>query len=428
MPSLVVVGTQWGDEGKGKIVHILGRRADLIVRFQGGNNAGHTVVSGGKRFALHLSPSGILHRGKKGVIGNGVVVNPNVLRDEVRMLARRGVSVKGRLFVSPEAHVILPTHVILDTLREEGGRGIGTTKRGIGPCYEDKVARIGVRVSDFIEPPVFKELVERNMNVRRAELERAKPLKKIREDVFCGYDGLRRFLEPLVTDTSELIEKSLASGKKVLFEGAQGAMLDLDYGTYPFVTSSNTLSGAACTGAGVGPKALGEVLGIAKAYTTRVGRGPFPTEIFGSTARYLRQQGGEYGTTTGRPRRIGWLDLPQLRWALRASGVSQLVLTKLDTLSNVHPLRVCTGYKLGGKRLKGYPHSRRAIFDVEPVYESLPGFSGDVSRVRRFADLPRAAREYVRYIEDELGAPVRIVSVGQSSEQIAVVGRGPAWT
>jgi len=417
MRSLVVVGAQWGDEGKGKIVHLLSNRADLIVRFQGGNNAGHTVVCGGKKYALHLAPSGILIRGKKVLIGNGVVVNPSALRDEVRKLAGWGVKARGRLFVSPSAHIILPYHIFIDTLREEGGRGIGTTKRGIGPCYEDKVARIGIRVSDYLEPEVFRTLVERNLRVRSAELMKVKPLKAIREDVYRDYAKLRSFLAPFVGDTAGMIVKALGSGRKVLFEGAQGVMLDLDFGTYPFVTSSNTLAGNASVGSGVGPACIGEVLGVTKAYTTRVGQGPFPSEIFAKTAHYIREKGAEYGTTTGRPRRIGWLDLVQLKWAAQASGISQFAVTKLDTLANVHPLRVCTAYKLGRRRLDAYPHSRSQIFDAEPVYESLPGFSGDLSRVRRFEDLPKAARDYVLFIEQRLGVPVRIVSVGQSREQ-----------
>ena len=421
--ALVVVGAQWGDEGKGKIVHCLSRKADLIVRYQGGDNAGHTVVVKGKRYALHLVPSGILVRGKKALIGNGVVINPRALREEVRALKGWGISVKGRLFVSPAAHVILPTHILLDTLREEGGRGIGTTKKGIGPCYEDKVARIGIRVADYLEPDTFRSLVETNLRVRAAELMRVKPLKDIREEVFREYDALRRFLAPFAADTAVMIDEALRSGKRVLFEGAQGAMLDLDHGTYPFVTSSSTVAGGACAGAGVGPTRIDDVMGVSKAYNTRVGRGPFPTEIFGATANFIRRTGKEYGTTTGRPRRIGWLDLIQLRFAIRASGVGRLAMMKLDTLANVHPIKVCTAYKLGRRTLTEWPHSRQAVFDVEPVYESFPGFSGDISKVRRFADLPKGARDYVLWVESKLGVPVTLVSVGPGSE--ATIWRVP---
>lgn len=427
MPSLTVVGAQWGDEGKGKIVHVLSRRADLIVRYQGGNNAGHTVVFNKKRFALHLVPSGILFPGKRNLIGNGVVVNPAALRDEVRMLTRRGVKVRGRLFVSPAAHVILPYHIILDTLREEGGRGIGTTKRGIGPCYEDKVARIGIRVCDYLEPESFGLLVERVLKVREAELSRARPIKRLLKDVYKEYESLRRFLKPFVADTAEMIDSSLAKGRRVLFEGAQGAMLDLDYGTYPFVTSSNTVAGAAGPGAGVGPARMAEVLGISKTYTTRVGRGPFPSEIFGKVADFIRERGGEYGTTTGRPRRIGWLDLVQLKRAIRANGMTALCLTKLDTLANIHPLRVATAYKIGRKIVREFPYSRSEVYDVEPVYESFPGFSGDISRVRRFLKLPKRARDYVLWIEKRLGVPVKIVSVGKDREETIRRDRKNPW-
>ncbi len=418
--TLSVVGVQWGDEGKGKIVHLLSRKAKWIVRYQGGNNAGHTVVFGGKKYALHLVPSGILVPGKKAVIGNGVVVDPKALREEVKMLARRGVSVKGRLFLSPLAHIILPYHILLDTLREEGGRGIGTTRRGIGPCYEDKVARLGIRVVDFLEPETFKTLVDKVLQVREAELARSMPIKKIRAEVFKGYDSLRRFLKPFVANTADLLNSALEKKESVLFEGGQGAMLDLDYGTYPFVTSSNTIAGAASAGAGVGVRHLNDVIGILKAYTTRVGRGPFPTEKFGTVADYIRSEGKEYGTTTGRPRRIGWLDLVQLKHALQVAGITQIAMTKLDTLTRVHPLKVCVAYKLGKKKMTTYPASRTQVYDVEPVYESFPGFSGDLSKCRKYSDLPKGARDYVEWIESKIGVPITIVSVGQDRDQTIV--------
>ncbi|MBI5631409.1 MAG: adenylosuccinate synthase [Elusimicrobia bacterium] len=418
--ALVVVGAQWGDEGKGKIVHYLSRKADFVVRYQGGNNAGHTVVFDGKSFALHLIPSGILLPRARNVIGNGLVVSPQAFASEVRLLESRGITVRGRLFLSLSAHVILPYHIILDTLREEGGRGIGTTKKGIGPCYEDKVARIGIRVCDFLEPETFKALVGQNLKVRAAELSRAKPLAAIREDVFRDYDKLRRYLAPFCCDTSELLSEAVKAGKRLLLESAQGAMLDLDFGTYPFVTSSNPIAGGACVGAGIGPQAVDAVMGVTKAYTTRVGLGPFPTEVEGRVATYIREVGKEYGTTTGRPRRIGWLDIPQLRAAIRVNGMTSLAMTKLDTLANIHPLKVCVAYRYRGQRLAEFPISRRAQLEVEPVYETFPGFSGDVSRARSFGVLPPSARDYVQRIEKWLGVPVAIVSVGQSREQTIV--------
>jgi adenylosuccinate synthase len=427
MPALVVVGAQWGDEGKGKIVHYLGSQADWVARYQGGNNAGHTVVFGGQKYALHLTPSGILAKGCRSVIGNGVVVDPNAFVKEVKMLESRGIKVRGRLFVSLAAHVILPYHIYVDTLREEGGRGIGTTKRGIGPCYEDKVARIGIRVADYLDPESFKKLVRKNLQVRAAELAKVKPLREIEKEVFKDYDRLRRFLAPFAADVSLLLDGAVKKRGKLLLESAQGSMLDLDHGTYPFVTSSNPVAGGACAGAGIGPTAITAVMGVTKAYTTRVGLGPFPTEIDGHVAHYIREVGKEYGTTTGRARRIGWLDVPQLKAAIRMNGMTSLTMTKLDTLTGVHPIKVCVGYKLGKKKLADFPVSRRDQLDVEPVYETYPGFSGDLSKCRKFADLPRGAREYVLAVEKLLGTPISIVSVGQSREQTIVRDPKKLW-
>ncbi len=427
MPALVVVGAQWGDEGKGKIVHFLGKGADWVVRYQGGNNAGHTVVFGGEKYALHLIPSGILARGCKSVIGNGVVVDPRALVKEVELLEKRGIVVRGRLFVSLAAHVILPYHIYIDTLREEGGRGIGTTKRGIGPCYEDKVARIGVRVADYLDPQAFRALVRQNLKVRAAELTKVKPLKAIEKEVFADCDRLRKFLAPFAADVSKLLDDARKAKKHLLLESAQGSMLDLDHGTYPFVTSSNPVAGGACAGAGLGPTAITAVMGVSKAYTTRVGLGPFPTEVDGHLARYIREVGKEYGTTTGRARRIGWLDIPQLKAAIRMNGMTALTMTKLDTLAGVHPIKVCVAYKLGKKRIVDFPISRREQLDVEPIYESYPGFSGDLTGARKFADLPRGAREYVLAVEKKLGIPISIVSVGQSREQTIVRDAKALW-
>jgi adenylosuccinate synthase len=427
MPALVVVGAQWGDEGKGKIVHYLAAGADYVVRYQGGNNAGHTVVFGGQKYALHLIPSGILHPRALNVIGNGVVVSPEAFVEEVKMLEKRKIKVKGRLFLSYNAHVILPYHIYLDTLREEGGRGIGTTKRGIGPCYEDKVARIGVRISDFLDPESFKRLVRQNLKVRSAELSRIKPVAKIAEEVFQGYPRLRKFLEPYCSDTPLLLDAAVKKGKKILMESAQGTMLDLDFGTYPFVTSSNPIAGGAAVGSGVGPTNIGAVMGVTKAYTTRVGLGPFPTELEGHVANYIRETGKEYGVTTGRPRRIGWLDIPQLKAAIRVNGITALTMTKLDTLANIHPIKVCVGYRLNGKKITEFPASRKDQLEVEPIYESFAGFSGDLSKVRKFSHLPASARHYVETIEKWLGVPIAIVSVGQSREQTIVRKPNKIW-
>jgi len=416
MPVLVVVGAQWGDEGKGKVVHHLSRGADLVVRYQGGDNAGHTVVFGGESFALHLIPSGILWPRTRNVIGNGVVVNPQALLAEARSLERRAVAVRGRLAVSLQAHVILPHHQALDRLREAGRGAVGSTLKGIGPCYEDKVARRGVRVADYLEPGTFRQVLDEALAAHADELGRA-AVRRLRRQTLAAYPGLRRFLAPLCQDTVRLLAAACRRGRRVLLESAQGAMLDIDHGTYPFVTSSNPCSGGACAGAGLPPTAIDSVLGVAKAYTTRVGLGPFPTEMPEPVAGRIREKGHEYGATTGRPRRIGWLDLPQLRSAIRASGISRLALTKLDTLSGTDPIRVCTAYLWRGRRLDDFPASRRAQQEARPVYRDLPGFSGDLGSRRSFAELPAAARRYVRWVEGQLGCPAGIVSVGAGHEQ-----------
>ncbi|MBI5240306.1 MAG: adenylosuccinate synthase [Elusimicrobia bacterium] len=426
MPVLAVIGAQWGDEGKGKIVHYLSQGADWVVRYQGGDNAGHTVVIGGQSFALHLAPSGILFTRPRNAIGNGVVVNPAALLKEVRMLEQRGIRVRGRLFVSLHAHVILPYHMALDRIREGGRGAIGTTLKGIGPCYEDKVARRGVRIADYLEPETFRALLAAALEAHKGELGR-KEAARLKRETLAAYPALRRFLAPFCGDTGRIISKALSAKRRVLMESAQGAMLDLDHGTYPFVTSSNPVSGGACVGAGLPPTAIDAVLGVAKAYTTRVGLGPFPTEMPAPLAGRIREKGHEYGATTGRPRRIGWLDLPQLRSAIRVSGIGRLALTKLDTLSGMDPIRVCTAYRWRGRLLDEFPASRRAQREARPVYRDLPGFAGDLGSCRRLADLPPAARRYVRWIERELRTPAAIVSVGASHEQTFLHSEGSLW-
>jgi adenylosuccinate synthase len=422
MPARVVVGAQWGDEGKGKIVHWLAESSDLVVRYQGGDNAGHTVVFGGKSFALHAVPSGMLTRKALSALGNGVVLNPAALRAELMGLERAGIRTRGRLIVSPLCHVLLPYHVALDERREAGRDGIGTTKKGIGPCYEDKAGRTGVRLCDFLDEPLFRELVEMNLDRKARSLGGAKAVCALREETFRDYEDQRRFLEPLTADVSAAISQALRRGRSVIFEGAQGAMLDVDFGTYPFVTVSSPAAGGACTGAGVPPTSIDETIGVAKAYTTRVGAGPFPTEIQDETARRIRDSGREFGTTTGRPRRIGWLDLVQLRAALRISGIRRLALTKLDKLSGIDPIRVCVAYRVGGKRTESFPWSRREMEGAVAVYEDFPGFEADLSGARRRKDLPRRARDLVRFIESSLKVKVPIISIGQSREETIASG------
>ncbi|NPA49086.1 MAG: adenylosuccinate synthase [Thermodesulfobacteria bacterium] len=421
MASVVIVGTQWGDEGKGKLVDLLTAHADVIVRFQGGNNAGHTIVFDGKKFILHLIPSGIFHPEKKCLIGNGVVIDPGVLLEEIENLEKQGVAVPpGHLYISERAHLIMPYHKAIDHGREakKGKTKIGTTGRGIGPCYEDKIARRGIKVGDLLDEELFRAklsevLEEKNFYIK--EYLGGEPLSF--DEIFESYRRMGEKLAPYVTNVAIELEKARAKGDKILFEGAQGTQLDIDHGTYPFVTSSNTVAGGACHGAGVGPTTIDFVLGICKAYTTRVGGGPFPTELFDETGEYMRERGGEFGSTTGRPRRCGWLDGVVLREAVRLNGLSALAITKLDVLTGLDPLKVCVAYELDGKRIENLPGSIRAVERLKPIYEELPGWKEDISQARRFEDLPENCRGYIRFIEEFSGVPVDIISVGPARDQ-----------
>ncbi|MCP4804130.1 MAG: adenylosuccinate synthase [Proteobacteria bacterium] len=416
MPGTVVVGAQWGDEGKGKIVDRLASRADLVVRFQGGNNAGHTLVVAGEKVVLHLVPSGILNPSARCVIGHGVVIDPVVLLREVDALATTGRSVHpAQLLISAGAHVILPYHVAIDTLREaaRGAGAIGTTKRGIGPTYEDKASRRGIKVGEFIRPDRLRErltdlLPERNRTIAEFGGE---PL-----DVDVLLDQLLPVAErlaPYVTDTVEVLHEALEAGQSLLFEGAQGALLDLDHGSYPYVTSSNTIAGAACTGAGVGPTALGQVIGVVKAYCTRVGHGPFPTELDNDLGEHLRQQGREFGSTTGRPRRCGWFDAVLAKRAARLNGLTDLAVTKLDVLSGLDELAICTSYVEGTDALA----DSRSLDAATARYETMPGWTEDITQCGSWEELPEACRAYVERIEALVGVPATIVSVGPGREQ-----------
>ncbi|MBX6422196.1 adenylosuccinate synthase [Thermosulfurimonas sp. F29] len=421
MPSVVVVGTQWGDEGKGKIVDLLAERADYIVRFQGGNNAGHTLVINGRKHILHLIPSGIFHEGKVCLIGNGVVVDPEVLISEIDRLEAAGLPVPpGRLYISEKAHLIMPYHKAIDHGREarRGKTRIGTTGRGIGPCYEDKVARRGIRVGDLLDPDLFAQKLREVLEEKNFYLERylgRDPLSY--EEIYSTYLRFGERLAPYVADVSEILARARRAGKNILFEGAQGTQLDIDHGTYPFVTSSNTVAGGACAGAGVGPTTIDYVLGICKAYTTRVGEGPFPTELTDEIGNHLRECGGEYGSTTGRPRRCGWLDGVILKEAVRLNGLSGLAITKLDVLSGLTEIRFCEAYELSGRRLTSVPARLSEIYRVKPLYRSFRGWMEDLSRCRTLEDLPAAARDYLRFIEEYAGVPVIMVSTGPARDQ-----------
>lgn len=416
MANIVVIGAQWGDEGKGKIVDMLSAESDLIVRFQGGNNAGHTIKVDGRETILHLIPSGILHEGKTCLIGNGVVLDPEVFLREVDALAAKGVDVgPARLGISPKTHLILPYHKVIDQAREakRAGKKIGTTGRGIGPCYEDKAARIGVRAGDLARPDLLREkvhfaLLEKNVLLR--ELYKFDPVDP--ESVLAPLLEQAARLTPYLTDVSAAIADAQARGKVVLFEGAQGIHLDIDHGTYPFVTSSNTVAGSAAAGSGIGPRLLDRIVGIVKAYTTRVGSGPFPTELEDDTGSYLRAQGHEFGATTGRPRRCGWLDAVVLRETVRLNSLTEIALTKLDVLRGLPALRICVAYELDGKRLDYMPQGEGELARVTPVYEEMPGFEEDISACTAFAQLPETVRRYVERIEELTGVHIGIVSVG----------------
>jgi adenylosuccinate synthase len=419
--TLIAVGAQWGDEGKGKLVDWLAPRAQLVVRFHGGNNAGHTLVVDGDKTVLHVVPAGVLNPGTVNLIGPGVVVDPDILLAELDALTARGVlRDPSRVRVSGRAHVILEWHRMLDKAREERARGraIGTTGRGIGPAYEDKVTRRGIRVADLLDPGALREALERlseQKNFELVEYYRWQPVDV--EALYARVVEWGRRLEPYVDHTERTLERALRDGKNVLFEGAQGTFLDIDHGTYPYVTSSNCVAGAACAGAGIGPTRIDRVLGITKAYTTRVGGGPFPTELVGAEGEKLRRRGAEFGATTGRPRRCGWLDAVMLREAVTVNGFTALAVNKLDVLSGLDEILVATAYRVDGKLTEEFPMTLAETMRAEPVYESHEGFHEDISGCRRFEDLPRAARAYVDRVEALAGVPVELISVGPSRDE-----------
>jgi adenylosuccinate synthase len=449
MPGIVIVGAQWGDEGKGKVTDLLAEQADAIVRFQGGNNAGHTIVRDGEEFKFHLIPSGILYPDKACVIGNGVVLDPRILLGEIDGLKRRGVDV-GNLRISANAHLIMPYHVLLDTAGETklGKLSIGTTRRGIGPCYADKALRLGIRVQDLLDEKILRTKIRaalepKQQALRELSVRRRKLRKEAGEEPGTPVDdapdprldlhtmteehlAYGHRLEPHIADTSRLCWEALDGGGTVLFEGAQATLLDLDHGTYPFVTSSNPIAGAACVGAGVGPTDIDEVWGVAKAYATRVGAGPFPTELADDVGRHMLERGHEFGTTTGRERRCGWMDLVALRYAVRLNRMSALTITKLDVMSGIDPLRVAVRYRSReGAIFDSFPYHQSILHSAEPEYEELPGFDADLGACRSEADLPPQARTYLEFISNFAGVPVRLAGVGPGRDQVVWIGEEP---
>jgi len=419
LSAIVVVGTQWGDEGKGKIVDNLAENADVVVRYQGGNNAGHTVIVNGQEFKLHLLPSGILYKGKTCVVGNGVVIDPGVMLKEIRAMKDKGIDTSG-LKISNRAHVIMPYHRLLDEV-EEVARGeykIGTTKRGIGPCYMDKNARSGIRMVDLMDAEEFSIKLEHQLKAKNNLLQAVYKTQGFDfETVKKEYLEYAEELRPYVADTSVVLNDAIKAGKKVLFEGAQATLLDLDHGTYPYVTSSNPIAGGVCVGAGVGPTKISKTIGVVKAYTTRVGEGPFPTELTDATGDMIRERGREYGTTTGRPRRCGWLDASVVRYAGMVSGLDYLAVTRLDILDGLEKLKICVGYKYKGEIIPGFPASLKVLADVEPVYEELPGWKESTSGIRSYDKLPVNARRYVERLSEVTGVALGIVSVGPERDQ-----------
>ncbi len=423
MSNTVLIGAQWGDEGKGKIIDILSEKSDIIIRFQGGNNAGHTVVIGNEEFILHLIPSGILHKRKMCVIGNGVVVDPAALLEEIEMLRKRRIDLDSSLIVSDQVHVIFPYHKLLDELREQkkAGTRIGTTKRGIGPCYGDKAARCGIRMTDILNPEKFKEKLRFNIDEKNAILRTLYNHSGFSlDDMYNRYLGYGKKISKYMHNVPLYLNMAMEKGKSLLFEGAQGTLLDIDHGTYPFVTSSNATAGGACTGTGVSPISIDKVLGVAKAYTTRVGEGPFPTEFGPELMEKIRNKGKEFGATTGRPRRCGWLDIVILRHASMVNGLTELALTKLDVLDDTDTIKVCVAYKCGGKTLKYFPGNMEMFSECRPVYEEMPGWKTDITSVTKYRRLPIKARKYIAYISKLINKKITMVSVGSERKQTLI--------
>ncbi|MFL6009148.1 MAG: adenylosuccinate synthase [Rubrobacteraceae bacterium] len=423
MTATVVLGLAWGDEGKGRVCDALAADVSYVSRYSGGNNAGHTVRVGEEEFALHLVPSGIVREGVVCTIGNGVVVNPEVLAEEVRGLEERGLDVRDRLKVDGRAHLVMPYHIALDSHREIalGKARIGTTNRGIGPTYEDKVARYGIRVQDIFDEGILKTKLKAALREKNAIFENVYGEEPYDVSGVAGWLlSFKEFIEPMVSDTGAILRSALERRERVLLEGGQATLLDNDHGTYPFVTSSNPTVGGAIVGSGIPPRSVEYVIGVTKAYTTRVGDGPMPTELFDQTAETIREVGGEYGTTTGRARRVGWLDLPAIKWAASLNGITHLAVTLLDVLSAVDEIKICVGYEIDGQRFEGYPMHQTALHHARPVYKELPGWRDDITGCRMRGDLPEAAQDFVGFVEAEVGAPLCMISVGPERDQAII--------
>jgi len=418
MKVTVLVGSQWGDEGKGKIVDILSEKYDFVTRFQGGANAGHTVEIGDKKYILHLIPSGILRKVVKCVIGNGVVIDPKALLEEIKLLNENSISVKGRLFISHNAHLIMPYHKLLDSINESGKNKIGTTGRGIGPCYIDKFDRKGIRIVDLLNKDILEEKIRKNLEEKNVLLKKIHKHEGLDVNaIISDYLKFDKEIDQYITDVPSLLNNAISEGKTILLEGAQGALLDVDHGTYPYVTSSSPTTGGACTGTGIPPNKITDVIGIVKAYTTRVGHGPFPTELTDDEGDKLRKIGAEYGATTGRPRRCGWYDAFLVRYSAMINGINSAAITKLDVLSDFDKIKVCIGYKLDGKMIKTFPADVDRLGKVEPVYEQVDGWNQDISGCKSYKELPQKTKEYLDFIAEKSNIKIDIISVGPKRKQ-----------
>ena len=428
MANIIVVGAQWGDEGKGKVVDILSERFDVVARYQGGNNAGHTVVVGEEKVVLHLVPSGILRKGKTCILGNGVVIDLPELVHEMDQLERLHVRFEDNFFISRRAHLVLPYHKVLDVAREQRvAKKIGTTGRGIGPAYMDKMARVGIRIGDLHQPRLFRERLQHNLAEKCAQFPDNRALADLQLDAICT-EHLKHYerIRPFSVDSAQILDRFIREGKRVLFEGAQGTLLDVDFGTYPYVTSSSATAGGACTGTGVSPKRIGGILGICKAYTTRVGEGPFPTELADTLGEHIRARGQEFGATTGRPRRTGWFDAVGVRYAARVNGLDALAVMKLDVLDELDRIQVCTKYRYHGEILTEFPNETDVLAECEPVYETVPGWRQSTIGTTDEAKLPSACQEYIRYLESVVGVPIALISTGPRRDQ-TIIRSIPLW-
>jgi len=412
MGTLVIIGTQWGDEGKGKITNFLSSKADYIVRYQGGDNAGHTVYIDNEKYVLHLLPSGIIEKEKKCIIGNGVVINPEALINEIENLEKRGIQTKNRIFISYNAHIILPYHKYIDEFKESEKVKIGTTKKGIGPAYADKYDRIGIRVIDYLNDKVFLELLEKNLIEKSQIIKKFEPVEILRKNIIDNRKRIIKKIKDLAVDTTLLLNQAYKDNKKILFEGAQGTMLDVDFGTYPYVTSSNPSIGGVSTGSGLPASKIKNVLGITKAYTTRVGLGPFPSELKDKIGSYLQNKGNEFGATTGRPRRCGWLDLVIVKYSTMINGINSIALTKLDVLNGFDKIKVCVAYQYKNKIFENFIFDREIIEKAKPVYKEFKGWNIDFSKINSYDEFPQTIKDYIKFIEDYLSLPVSIISIG----------------